>query len=224
MSGEGFLHRWSRLKRGGGVADPAPDAASETDHGPDTATPQARQGAQPVPMPVPPPTPPHGLPPEGGEDAGTPVPLPPIESLRPDSDFSPFMQAGVDPVIRNAALARLFADPHFSVMDGLDVYIDDYGKSEPIPPSLMHHLDPTRSLGLFEPVPQVGAEAAPGRGETQVEFTHDESPGVARMRDAPAPNELLPTPDAQVLANVNPAENPEPQGTVADPNSRPTSK
>lgn len=230
---EPFLSRWSRLKRRGqqSQAEAATATATATAPG-DAAREQAGSRAPHVaasagtssPSPgstlAPPATTPAG---QAPAEAAPPA-LPPIESLLPESDFRPFMQAGVDAATRNAALARLFADPHFSVMDGLDVYIDDYGKSEPIPPSLMHHLDPTRSLGLFEPVPQVGAEAAPGRGETQVEFTHDESPGVARMRDAPAPNELLPTPDAQVLANVNPAENPEPQGTVADPNSRPTSK
>lgn len=183
MSGEGFLHRWSRLKRGGGVPDPARDARCETDGIPDAAMPHEAQGARPAPPPVPPP----GLPAELGGDtggtardaasrdtaprdagspaatpaaagrgAGAPVPLPPIESLRPDSDFSPFMQAGVDPAIRNAALARLFADPRFNVMDGLDVYIDDYGKTEPIPPAILRGLEQARTLGLFD---------EPGQGE-----------------------------------------------------------
>lgn len=206
MSGEGFLHRWSRLKRGGGVADPAPDAASETDHGPDTATPQARQGAQPVPMPVPPPTPPHGLPPEGGEDAGTPVPLPPIESLRPDSDFSPFMQAGVDPVIRNAALARLFADPHFNVMDGLDVYIDDYGKTEPIPPAILRGLEQARTLGLFDEPGQSEAAEAAGPDEPA------EAPGP--------PARASPAASRDACGTASPAGSPPPGPTVSPPQAR----
>ena len=196
MSGEGFLHRWSRLKRGDGVPDPARDAGSETDRGPDAAMPQAAQDARPAPLPEPP----RGLPPElegdtggtardaaphdtaprdagslaaapaaDGRGAGASVPLPPIESLRPDSDFSPFMQAGVDPVIRNAALARLFADPRFNVVDGLDVYIDDYGKTEPIPPAILRGLEQARTLGLFD---------EPGQGEAA---------GPAQTPGAPAP-------------------------------------
>ena len=31
-------------------------------------------------------------------------------------------------------MKKLFSDPHFNVMDGLDTYIDDYGKPDPIPP------------------------------------------------------------------------------------------
>src|SRR5690606_24143638 len=53
---------------------------------------------------------------------GEAIESPPIDSLTPQSDFSPFMQAGVDAATRNAALAQLFRDPHFNVMDGLDVY------------------------------------------------------------------------------------------------------
>jgi hypothetical protein len=37
--------------------------------------------------------------------------------------------------VRNAALKKLFTDPHFNVMDGLDVYIDDYGKPDPCRPA-----------------------------------------------------------------------------------------
>ena len=39
--------------------------------------------------------------------------------------------------MRRAALKKLFSDPHFNVMDGLDVYIDDYSKTEPIPPAML---------------------------------------------------------------------------------------
>ena len=30
-------------------------------------------------------------------------------------------------------MKKLFSDPHFNVMDGLDTYIDDYGKPDPLP-------------------------------------------------------------------------------------------
>ncbi|MGH8765923.1 MAG: DUF3306 domain-containing protein, partial [Burkholderiales bacterium] len=62
-------------------------------------------------------------------------PLPPIESLTPESDFRAFLQPGVDAVLRRAALKKLFSDPrfHFDQMDKLDTYIDDYSIEDPIP-------------------------------------------------------------------------------------------
>jgi hypothetical protein len=77
-------------------------------------------------------------------------PLPPLESLTADSDFRPFMRAGIDAATRNAALKRLFADPAFNVMDGLDVYIDDYGKTEPIPSALLRRLVQAQSPVLAD--------------------------------------------------------------------------
>ena len=48
----------------------------------------------------------------------------------------------------NAALKKLFSDPHFNVMDGLDTYIDDYGKPDPIPPSMLRaHSQNRRGTG-----------------------------------------------------------------------------
>ena len=66
--------------------------------------------------------------------------LPPIEELTPESDFSGFMHPKVDEKLRRAALKKLFADPHFNVMDGLDTYIDDYSKSDPLPPEMLAQL------------------------------------------------------------------------------------
>ena len=66
-----------------------------------------------------------------------PPELPPVESLTPDSDYRPFFHPKVSEDVRRSALKKLFSDPHFNVMDGLDVYIDDYSKSEPIPPAML---------------------------------------------------------------------------------------
>lgn len=72
--------------------------------------------------------------------------LPPIDSLTRDSDFTPFMQPGVAPELRSAALHKLFADPHFNMMDGLDVYIDDYSKPDPIAPDIVKTLNHARFI------------------------------------------------------------------------------
>ena len=68
------------------------------------------------------------------------APLPPIESLSFDSDFTAFLKPGVDPVVKRAALKKLFRDPRFNVMDGLDTYIDDYTKADPIPKDMLADL------------------------------------------------------------------------------------
>src|SRR5687768_11051034 len=46
--------------------------------------------------------------------------------LTGDSDFTPFMARGVDESVKRLALKKLFAEPHFNVMDGLDIYVGDY--------------------------------------------------------------------------------------------------
>lgn len=77
--------------------------------------------------------------------------LPPIESLTPESDFSVFMQPRVPSELRQAALKKLFADPHFNVMDGLDIYIDDYTKPDPIPATVVAQLAQFRNLWGVQP-------------------------------------------------------------------------
>jgi hypothetical protein len=73
--------------------------------------------------------------------AEAPMPeLPPVEKLTLDSDFSGFFHPKVDEDLRRRALRKLFSDPHFNVMDGLDVYIDDYSKTEPIPAAMLASL------------------------------------------------------------------------------------
>ncbi len=68
-------------------------------------------------------------------------PLPSVDSLTFESDFKAFMQAKVEESVKRAALKKLFADPRFNVMDGLDVYIDDYSKDDPIPQAMLATLE-----------------------------------------------------------------------------------
>ncbi len=72
--------------------------------------------------------------------AAAPADLPPIESLHFDSDFTAFLRPEVDEAVKRSALKQLFRDPRFNVMDGLDVYIDDYTKADPIPPDMLAQL------------------------------------------------------------------------------------
>lgn len=74
--------------------------------------------------------------------------LPPVESLSFESDFSAFMREKVNERIKRAALKKLFTDPRFNVMDGLDIYIDDYSVEDPIPPGVLAQLQHARSTLL----------------------------------------------------------------------------
>jgi hypothetical protein len=71
---------------------------------------------------------------------GAPPELPPVDTLTIESDFTGFLHPKVDEDLRRTALRKLFSEPHFNVMDGLDVYIDDYSVSEPLPASMLADL------------------------------------------------------------------------------------
>ena len=93
-----------------------------------------------------------------------------VRSLNADSDFKPFVGRAVAPEVRNAAMKKLFADPHFNVMDGLDIYIDDYSKPSPLPAELLRKMVSAQFLQMVEeekPAPgeppgAPSAQAAPG--------------------------------------------------------------
>jgi hypothetical protein len=84
-----------------------------------------------------------------------------LANLTPDSDFGQFLRQEISEEIRRKAMKTLFADPHFNVMDGLDIYIDDYNISEPIPPEMMATLNQARGLLFDEPAgPPPGPETS----------------------------------------------------------------
>jgi hypothetical protein len=81
-----------------------------------------------------------------------------LAQLGPDSDFGQFMRQEISEEVRRKAMKTLFADPHFNVMDGLDIYIDDYSISEPIPEAMLATLNQARGL-LFDAPEEVAAAA-----------------------------------------------------------------
>lgn len=72
--------------------------------------------------------------------------LPTPDTLDVSSDFSAFLQPRVEESLKRAALKKLFHSEHFNRMDGLDVYIDDYGRFEPIPEEMLRRLEQARGL------------------------------------------------------------------------------
>lgn len=74
-----------------------------------------------------------------------------LEQLGPDSDFTVFLREEVSEAVRRQAMKTLFADPHFNVMDGLDIYIDDYSLADPIPEEMLATLNQARGLLFDQP-------------------------------------------------------------------------
>jgi hypothetical protein len=133
---DGFLSRWSRRKaqvRGGAATAPVADEPA---------------APQPAPAAASQPVAPLAL-----DAAPSTVPLPTladVAQLTRDSDYSRFVAGGVDEGVKRAAMKKLFTDPHFNVMDGLDTYIDDYGKPDPIPLAMLRRMNQSKFLRLFE--------------------------------------------------------------------------
>ncbi|MNR76202.1 hypothetical protein D3C72_68590 [compost metagenome] len=78
-----------------------------------------------------------------------------VAKLTHDSDYSGFMAQGVDESIKRSAMKKLFTDPHFNIMDGLDVYIEDFSKFEPMTPAFIAGL--SHAKGLMDPLSQLKA-------------------------------------------------------------------
>jgi len=116
--------------------------------------------------------------------------LPQLDSLTFESDFTAFMQPGVDDNVRRKALRTLLRDPRFNVMDGLDVYIDDYSKPDPIAPEIVRQLAHARYLfdppktrvndeGYVEDVVEPVASTSEDAHETTAQGAHP--PGAAKV-------------------------------------------
>jgi hypothetical protein len=76
-------------------------------------------------------------------------PLPPVEKLTPESDFSGFMNPKVEDALRRVALKKLFSDPHFNLPDPYEAYSGDWTGGEPIPEEMLATLNQAQRL-LFD--------------------------------------------------------------------------
>jgi hypothetical protein len=194
---DSFFARWSRRKaqvREGQALPPEPVATPALPQ-----PPAAVQDAAPTP-------------PVTAAEAAPPPTLDDTKALTPASDFSRFVAQGVSPEVRNAAVKKLFADPHFNVMDGLDIYIDDYSKPSPLSAADMARMVSAQFLKLVDdpeeakkkaaaaaiPAPQ-GAGALPG----------EPTPEQARAPDAAEPEE---THDDHADLQLQPDHAPGPPG------------
>lgn len=190
---DGFLGRWSRRKievlEGKPLDEPLPEPKASR---PEELAARTVQSTAPAvarasePAPEAAPAPDVALP--TMEDVG---------QLTPQSDFSPFVARGVTPEVSNAAMKKLFADPHYNIMDGLDIYIDDYSLPDPLPESMMRQMVSAQFLNLFD----------------EKKDESKDGPGVALRDDADSPA-------AQTVAESQPAS---PVPTDNNPDSSETS-
>jgi hypothetical protein len=195
----GFLSRWSRRKvevREGRVLDepPAPPPISARAVPQPSATPSARvPHVQPTALSQ------AGVAsasPLAAADPGEAVPKPDaptmadVEQLTPQSTYANFMARDVAPEVKNAAMKKLFTDPHFNVMDRLDIYIDDYGIPDPLPLAMLRQMTSAKVLNLFDDEPELAD--TPSLTDSP---THDHAdlrlqPDAAPRSEGPEPKPL----------------------------------
>jgi hypothetical protein len=83
-----------------------------------------------------------------------------VHQLTAESDFSPFVAKNVPSEVRNSAMKKLFTDPHYNVMDRLDIYIDDYSQPDPIPHAMLRQMVSAKFLNLFKDEEEAEERAA----------------------------------------------------------------
>lgn len=199
----GFLGRWARRKtevlKGKPLDEPGAAAAS-------------------VPLPA---SAPASVPQEGMSEPVSPADNEPdtetqkqllslddVAQLTNDSDFKPFMAQEVGPEVRNAAMKKLFADPRYNVMDGLDIYIDDYSKPDPIPESMLRQMVGAKLLKIFDdeeddkkkegaqtlpdPVPQPLDNPNNPKPESVAQSSEDLNPGGSNSLSPEHPSQAEP--------------------------------
>ena len=219
----GFWDRWSRRKAQARARDVQDQVEVESDaFAKDSATNHLAvrgsedAGGEPLPSQAPA---------VGFELASSPSQCPAprltlddVRSLTTDSDFTPFMARAVASDVRNAAMKRLFADPHFNVMDGLDIYIDDYTQPDPLSAATLRRMasarfmklvgeDPDRTDARTEGVPQ-----EPERTETHgpghaspIALGHDESDRVEVLSSTTPADNMAPSVVCKDLPTLGPS-------------------
>lgn len=231
-----FLSRWSRRKalarQGQPLAEPPPPPPGPAPAAPGPAAGVPARALAPLPPPPPAPAPDAAAAaPSPAPAAAPPAPtLDDVARLPADAaDYSRFVARGVQPEVKNAALKKLFSDPHFNVMDGLDIYIDDYSKPDPLPAAMLRQMVQSRFLGLFDDedeaaTPAGAASAPPGAAlpADQPDTPADAAPTAARLAPPadPVPAHApaaLPHEDADLRLQPHPAAGPESAAAGAEP-------
>ncbi len=168
---EPFLARWSRRKLAAKADAPAPSA---------TPAAEARSVAAAQPL--------------------APAAEPPAAELSRTGtpEYREFFDPEVDQRLRRTALKKLFSEPQFNVMDGLDTYIDDYSKPDPIPAAMLRQLNQAKDLLLFDEEKKASCAA----GNETVAATRENTPVAPAAADTTAlpPTSSASAPDEEAGA------------------------
>ena len=174
MAASDFFTRWAKPAGAeqafGPFAVPAMDGPAMP--GPDTIAPAAGTGILP-----------------------TETRLPTVDDvvrLQTGSDFAPFMARGVDESVKRLALKKLFTDPRFNLMDGLDIYIGDYNTFVPMSAAMVASLN--HGKALLDPLSHL---LSPLQSPLQSL--------VAQVPPTADPSQLLPVPLPSSSAQRSPA-------------------
>jgi len=213
----GFLSRWSRRKADvregrplaepalrGSALDPSPALVPNAE-GSDAASPVMHAAQAPTSNTT--------SPAQTHEPTAVPAPtLADAQQLTPESDFTGFMARGVAPDVKNAAMKKLFADPHFNVMDRMDIYIDDYSQPDPLPMAMLRQMASAKTLNLFDDEPEKTAEI---NGSDKAET---EQPKVmAQSVPADNPSNTEPTTHDHADLRLQPDPTARPEGAEPKP-------
>ncbi len=128
MSAQGFLSRWSQRKQETKTA-PAPEPVVVVEEAAQDQT-SVVVSEEPIEE--------EAL---SAEQEALIADLPDVESLTPESDFSPFMQRGVPEELKRLALRKLWrSNPIFANLDGLNDYDEDFTIIQPLAEGLADEL------------------------------------------------------------------------------------
>jgi hypothetical protein len=161
---EPFLKRWARLKSE--RPNPAPEE------------PAPAAVVQPVEVPQEP-------------EQVRPEDLPPIEELTAESDFTPFLKAGVPEELKRLALRKLWrSDPVFANLDGLVEYGEDFGAAfrNPGPVATLFRI----GRGMPGPGDEEAAEEQPEEAAQAAQPLSAEAAPAECSEPAPQPEDMSP--------------------------------
>ena len=204
---DGFLGRWAKRKndalQGKPLDEPAPAVPATA---PATAPTKGDVLAKSDPASA------GAASPEPAAEQPAPLTLDDVQGLTKDSDFKPFMNKAVEPGVRNAAMKKLFADPHFNVMDRMDIYIDDYSQPDPIPAAMLRQMVSAKFLKLFDDEEEEGQkDQAEGRDKTAQAADPEDDAGQVSYQTGAETNSTPVT-----SANPPNDDNPQLLGTSAE--------
>ena len=122
------------------------------------------------------------------------------------------MARGVAPDVKNVAMKKLFSDPHFNVMDRMDIYIDDYSQPDPLPMAMLRQMTSAKTLNLFDDEPEKTIDANVGDKPAV-----DEPKVVAQSVPADNHSNIEPTTHDHADLRLQPDPTARPEGTEPKP-------